>query len=192
MDIKENVNYVKEELSGDEKVLEKVLKLETFFKKHKINLISIAGALVLFFAGQGIVGAMHDAEIESANKAFLTLQTNPGDQGALDTLKEDNPALYELYSYQQAMNKQDVETLNRLSKSENKVVADASRYALGALQKRGSDSKLYRDMVLLEEAYLAIEEGKSVEAKTKLELIDERSPVSQIARLLNHATIKVK
>ena len=192
MDIKENVNYVKQELSGDEKVLESALKLETFFKKHKLKFIAVAAALVLFFGGKAVVDVLHQSKLEEANKAFLTLQTTPEDKAALETLKSDNPALFELYSYAQAVKKQDVETLNTLSKSNDEVVSDVSEYALATIQKRGSDSKLYRELVLLQEAYLAIQEGKAVEARTKLELIDKNSPLAQISSVLNHATLKVK
>jgi hypothetical protein len=47
-------------------------------------------------------------------------------------------------------------------------------------------------MALLEEAYLAIKAGDIKSAKAKLELIDERSPLSMLAQLLKHSTLKAK
>jgi hypothetical protein len=47
-------------------------------------------------------------------------------------------------------------------------------------------------MSLIEDAYIALKAGKREEAKAKLELIDARSPVAQVANLLKHYTIKGK
>jgi hypothetical protein len=190
--IKDNVTYVKKELSGDEKVLESVLKVETLYKKHKIKIWSIVAVLVLFFGGKAVMDAMHEAKLAEANQAFLTLQKAPDDSQALRTLKEKNPALFELFSYAQATKRQDIEALKALAGSSSEIIADVSAYTAATLQKRSSDSKLYKDMVLFEEAYLLIKAGDTKGAKAKLELIDERSPLARLAQLLKHSTIKAK
>ncbi len=190
--IKDNVTYVKKELSGDEKVLESVLKIETLYKKHKIKLLSIVAVLVLFFGGKAVMDAMHEAKLAEANQALLILQKAPEDSQALRTLKEKNPALFELFSYAQATKKQDIKTLKALAGSSSEVISDVSAYSASTLQKRSSDSKLYKDMALFEEAYLLIKAGDTKGAKAKLELIDERSPLARLAQLLKHSTIKAK
>ena len=48
MSIKDDVKYVKTELSGDEKVLESAFKLETLYKKYKFVIWGAAAALVPF------------------------------------------------------------------------------------------------------------------------------------------------
>ena len=189
--IKDDVNYVKKELSGDEKVLASAFKLETLYKKHKLKIWATVTALVLFFAATAVMDAMHEAKLVKANEAFLTLQTNSDDANALKVLKEENPALFELYSYAAAVKKQDIAALESLAKSSNSVIADASRYTAGVLNKKPVDSKLYKEMALLEEAYVAIGTGDIKMAKEKLELIDERSPLGVITSFLKHSTIKV-
>ncbi len=189
--IKDDVNYVKKELSGDEKVLESAFKLETLYKKHKLKIWGIAIAIFLYFAGTTTMNAMHEAKLVKANEAFLTLQTNAEDVNALKVLKEENPALFELYSYATAVKKEDITTLEALSKSTNTVISDASGYTVGVLKKKPVDSKLYKELVLFEEAYLAIGAGDMQSARNKLELIDERSPLGVITRFLKHFTIKV-
>ena len=52
MSIQDDVNYVKKELSGDEKVLESAFKLETLYKKYKFFVWGIVGAVLLFFVAQ--------------------------------------------------------------------------------------------------------------------------------------------
>ena len=188
--IKDDVNYVKKELSGDEKVLESAFKLESLYKKYKFQLWGVAVALLLFFASQGVLDAMHQAKLVKANEAFLTLQNKSDDSNALQALKENNPALLELYQYAQAVKTEDVKVLESLSASSNSVIADASGYTVGVLAKKPVDSKLYKEMALFEEAYIAILAGDIKLAKNKLALIDERSSLSVIAQFLKHSTIK--
>jgi len=188
--IKDDVNYVKKELSGDEKVLESAFKLESLYKKYKFQLWGIVAALILFFGGQAVMTSMHEAKLVKANEAFLTLQSNSDDADALKVLKENNPGLLELYTYAQAVKKEDIKALESLAASNNNVIADASAYTAGVLNKKPVDSKLYKEMALFEEAYLAIVAGDIKTAQNKLELIDEDSPLSVIREFLNHSTIK--
>jgi hypothetical protein len=188
--IKDDVNYVKKELSGDEKVLESAFKLETLYKKHKFKIWGVAVALVIFFGGKAMQESMHEAQLATANEAFLTLQKKPTDTVAFKALEENNPALLELFFYSQAVKNQDAKTLKTLSSSKNAVIADASKYTAGVLAKKPVDSTLYKDMALFEEAYLAIDAGDKKTAKAKLELIDERSPLAVITGFLKHSIIK--
>jgi hypothetical protein len=188
--IQDDVNYVKKELSGDEKVLESAFKLESLYKKYKFQLWGVIAVLILFFGGQAVISALHEAKLVKANEAFLTLQSNSDDANALKVLQENNPALLELYNYAQAVKKKDIKALESLSSSTNSVIADASGYTAGVLNKKPVDSKLYKEMALFEEAYLAILAGDVKTAQNKLELIDERSSFSVIKEFLKHSTIK--
>ena len=188
--IKDDVNYVKKELSGDEKVLESAFKIETLYKKHKFKIWGIVIAIILFFAGSAIQKSMHEAKLMKANQAFVTLQKNPDDSTALATLKENNQALYELYSYALAVKKEDIHALEELTNSKNSVISDVSAYTAGVLKRNPVNSVLYKEMSLFEEAYLAIQKGDKKTANEKLELIDERSALSVIAGFLKHSLIK--
>ncbi len=190
MGIKDDVNYVKRELSGDEKVLESAFKLESLYKKYKFHLWGAIVVLILFFGGRAVMSALHEAKLEKANEAFLTLQQNSEDADALKVLQENNPALSELYTYAQAAKKGDIQALESLSTSTNSVIADASGYTASVLNNKPVDSKLYKEMSLFEEAYLAILAGDVKTAQNKLELIDDRSSLSVIREFLQHSTIK--
>jgi hypothetical protein len=190
--IKDDVNYVKKELSGDEKILESAFKIEELYKKYKFVIWGVVVALILVFAGKTAMDAMHEAKLAEANQAFLTLQTKADDAQALQILKEKNPALFELFSYAQAVKKKDVKALNTLAGSSNAVISDSSKYVAATLENKSSDSKLYKELALLEEAYLAIKAGDLKSARSKLELIDERSSFSMLAQLLKHSTLKEK
>jgi hypothetical protein len=185
-----NIADVKQELSSDEKVLESAFKLETLYKKYKVVIWGIIGVLILFFVGKNVMTAMEESRLVAANSAFLTLQQNPEDTAALNTLKEKNPALFELYSYAQAAKKGDKSALTTLAQSSNTVISDASKYNLAVMENKTTDSVLYKEMSLLEEAYLAIENGEIKKAQETLGMIDPRSPVATLAQLLKHSTIK--
>jgi hypothetical protein len=190
--IQDDVKYVKRELSGDEKVLESAFKIEELYKKYKVVIWIVAAAIILFFVGSAVMDAMKQAKLEEANNAFLTLQTKADDAKALETLKKKNPALFELYTFSQAAKNSDAKVLNALTSSKNSIIADSSKYTASAIEKKPVDSKLYNEMALLEEAYISIKSGDVKKAKSKLELIGERSPLSMLARLLEHSTIKAK
>ena len=180
---------VKKELSSDEKILESAFKIETIYKKYKLMIWGIVIVLLLFFAGTKIMEAMKQAKLEEANRVFLTLQHKADDTSALAILKEKNPALYELFTYSQATKNKNIKVLNVLTSSSNEVVSDVSKYTAAAIEKNPVYSKLYKEMALLEEAYLALKSGDIKNAKSKLALIDDRSSLSTLAQLLKHATL---
>jgi hypothetical protein len=190
--IQDDVKYVKRELSGDEKVLESAFKIEELYKKYKLFIWAVVAAIFLFFVGSAAMDAMKQSKLEDANNAFLTLQTKPDDSEALNTLKSKNPALFELYTFSKAAKERGVKALNTLVSSKNTIISDSAKYTVAAIEKKPVDSKLYKEMSLLEEAYISIKAGDIQNAKAKLELIDGRSPVSMLARLLEHSSIKAK
>ena len=187
-----NIADVKRELSGDEKVLESAFKLETLYRKYKLIIWTVIIGLILFFVGKTVMQSMHEAKLEEANQAFLTLQSKADDAEALKVLEEKNPTLFELFSFSQANQKKDVKVLSNFKNSSNKVIADASAYAIATLEKKTSDSKLYKEIAVMEDAYLAIKSGDLKSAKAKLSLIGAGSTLFHSASLLAHATLKAK
>ena len=187
-----NIEDVKKELSGDEKVLESAFKLETYYKKYKLVIWGFATVLVVFFVGSNIMNALEQSKLEEANQAFLSLKNNPKDKKALDTLKAKNPALFELYSYAEAVKSKNIQALKSLNSSKNSVIADASTYSASVLEKKPQSSKLYHDFALFEKAYVAILAKDNKTAKEKLALIDERSSLAMMTKLLQHSMIKAQ
>jgi len=190
--IQDDVNYVKSELSGDEKILESAFKLETLYKKYKFLIWGSAAAVLLFFIGSTVTESMHEARLADANEAFLIVQKNPNDTAARETLQSKNPALFELFTFSEAVKQKDMVALKKLRSSQNEIVADASGYVVANIDKKRVESKLYKEMAILEDAYLSLKAGESAKAKEALELIDARSSVAPLATLLKHATLKVQ
>lgn len=192
MSMKDGVAFVKKELSGDEQVLESALKLETFYKKYKVMIWGALVAMTLFFVGKSIMDMMETKRLAEANQALLVLQSNPKEKEALQMLQEKNPALFELFSYKEAINSSDTKRLQALSKSVNEIISDMSRYGLHTLENKASSSKLYEEMALINKAYLALESGEIKKVQDTLTLIPEESALAPVGSLLRHATVKGK
>jgi hypothetical protein len=190
--IKDELQHVKDELTGDEKILESAFKLERMYKKNKTLIWSIALLIVVGFGGRTAWNAYQQSRLNTANDAFLTLQNNPKDNGALETLKTNNPKLYALYELSQALKNASIEQLGSLASSNDALIADIARYHAGALEGKPVDSIYYHDLTVIEESWADLKAGKKAEARSKLSLIGENSPVAKIAQLLKHYTIELK
>ncbi len=190
MSIKDEVAYVKRELSNDEMVLESALKLETLYNKHKLKIWAALALIVLIFAAKAIFGAWEASKLQSANEAFLILQKDPKNSEALERLSSKNPALFSLYQYAEALKDPKSADLGKLAGDKNPLIADLTKYTQAVLASKGSSSIYYKDMSLIEDAYLLLQEGKKQEALTKLQSIDAQSQVAPIANLFKHYTIK--
>ncbi len=190
MSLKDEVRYVKEELSSDEKLLESAFRLERVYKKHKVKIWALGIILVLAFGGKALYGAWQDHRLAQANEALLRLEKNPADTKALEELKSDNPKLYALYRYAQAVKKREVSPLKTLAASKDPMLSDLARYHEAVLRDKAGNSRYYHDLSLVEKAYLALKAGKKDEARQQLALVSEASPVAGIARLLRHYTLQ--
>jgi len=190
--ISETIDEVKKELTSDEQMLASAFKLERFYKKHKFKLFTVVGLAIAYFGGTAVMEAIAQSKRESANSALLTLQKDENNSKALEELKSNNPALFELFTYQKAVKNADTAQLKSLSSSKNPLIADIATYHLAVIKGQEAESKFYDDIAKIYNASLKIKAGKISEAKDELELIGEDSPVYSISKLIKHYTIKGK
>ncbi len=190
MSLKDELHYVKEELSSDEKLLESAFRLEKFYKKHRVKIFALLALVVVAFGAKLGYGAWKEHSLQLANAALLKLEKNPADQAALAELKANNPKLYMLYRYSTAVDSAKPQELKEPAASKDARLQDLARYHEAVLAMRAGDSRYYPDLSKVEKAYLALKAGKKAEARRELELIAENSPVASIARLLRHAALK--
>ena len=190
MSIQDNINEAKKEFESDEKMLASAFKLEKFYKKYKFLILGTVGAIVLFFGAKAVTGVIEESRLASANEAYVTLLENPKDSTALAQLKEKNPALFELFEYKNAMDNNNTEVLEKLSSSKNALVSDIAGYHLSVMKGTESNSKLYAEVALLNNAHLLIKEGKVSEASDELSSIEESSPLYNISKIMKHYVIK--
>jgi hypothetical protein len=190
LSIQDTLNEAKKELSSDEQILVSAFKLEKLYKKHKIKLFSIIAIVALYFGGTAIMNSIQHQKLVVANSAYLTLLKDANNTQALADLQSNNPKLFELYTYQKAMNNLDTTALKELASSKNEIIADLSAYDLAIIEGKPAKSEYLEDVALVNNAYLLIKEGKMKEAKEQLDMINEESPVFNIAKIIKHYTIK--
>ncbi len=192
LSISETIGEVKKELTSDEQMLVSAFKLEKLYKKHKFKIFTVVGLAVAYFGGTAVMESIEQSKRESANTALLALQKDENNSKALEELKTNNPALFELFTYQEALKNKDTTQLKNLSASKNPIIADIANYHLLVIEGKEADSTLYNDVAKVYNASLYIKAGKISEAKDELELIGEESPVYSFSKIIKHYTIKGK
>ena len=188
MSTKENVDYIKEELSSQEKFLENFVKGERFYKKYKILIFAFIAIAIIGSIGTVIKGSIDESNKVKANLAFNKILQNSNDSEALLELKNTNEKLYEvalflqakkdaksaeitlpllkeLSQYQEALSNKNIEKLNNLSMQ---------------------NDFLLKEFAIFNKALLLANEGKYDDAKTALKLIPQTSKAFELANLLNH------
>ncbi|NPA29183.1 MAG: tetratricopeptide repeat protein [Epsilonproteobacteria bacterium] len=194
MGIKEQVEFAKEELTQDEKLLAGLIKVERFYKRNRIPLLGVAAALTVGTLFYGVTGYIEQQRLERANAAFLKLEQNPADQAALKTLKSENPKLAALFLLDHAVKAGDVKQLEGLVSDKDETVADLAAYHVAALKRESEKLKAYRmrseallkDFALFDEGYLLMRQGKVAEGRKRLAAIEKNSPLARAAAMLAH------
>ena len=188
MSIKENVDYVKTELSSEEKFLENFVKGERFFKKYKTLIfafvIIVIVGIIVFFIKENLA----QSNKLRANIAFNQVLENSNNAQALATLKDKNPQLYDIALYLQAKKEAkvaqiSVPLLKELSKYQtalaNKNISELDNLSM-------QNDFLLKEFAIFNKALFLTNEGKFNEAKTTLALIPQTSKAFELAKLLNH------
>ena len=188
MSIKENVDYVKTELSSEEKFLENFVKGERFFKKYKTLIFAFVIIIIVGIIGFFIKENLAQSNKLKANIAFNQVLENSNNAQALATLKDKNPQLYDIALYLQAKKEAkvaqiSVPLLKELSKYQtalaNKNISELDNLSM-------QNDFLLKEFAIFNKALLLTNEGKFNEAKTTLALIPQTSKAFELAKLLNH------
>lgn len=194
MSLKENMDALKEELNSEEKFLESAIKTERFIKRYQKPLMAGVVSLLLVAGGAIAYQAYTNAKIESSNIAFNALLLNPEDSAAEQTLKNDNPELYDVWKLSRGIAQNDPAILDSLKSSKAYGVSDIATYESAVIKEDMASLEsytkiqgaLYKDMALLELAVHAIEKGDVALAHQKIALIPEDSPIYQVGQALSH------
>jgi hypothetical protein len=191
---KENLEYIKEELSSEEKFLESLIKVEKFYKKYKKPLKYLAIGLLVATIGYVGWDLKKEHDLKVSNEAYLRLLKNYEDKEAINILKEKNPKLYELFLYKLALDKRDIELLQKLANSKDPIIKDLSTYHIGVLKSDRKKLQEYgvqkdailRDFALMNSSYLEYEKANIDVAKKILNSIDKNSLAYTYSLLLRH------
>jgi len=198
LSLKQDIEMVKEELNSEEKFFEKAVVTERFVKKYKNVMIGSVVAVVLLVTADIAYSINNQNTIDSANATLAELYTDPANKAALSKLETLSPALYDVWSYSQAVANKDVAALEKLKSSKAELVGDLAAYDLAQSSKSSADLEayaskqdaIYRDLAQVQNAVLLINSGKIDEAHQKLSMISVNSPLAQVSRSLMHYGVK--
>lgn len=187
MSIKENVDYVKTELSSEEKFLENFVRSERFFKKYKTLIFAFIVIIIV-----GSIGIIIKKNIDNANKfeanVALNNYFNNGDKNALEILKNNNQKLYEIALFLDAKKE------NKSAQIDIPMLKELLEFQLAThsnnIEKLDNLSLqndfLIKEFAIFNKALILVNEGKYEEAKTSLNKIPQTSKAYELANLLNH------
>lgn len=187
MSIKENVDYVKTELTSEEKFLENFVKSERLFKKYKTLIFAFIVIIIV-----GSIGIIIKKNIDNANKfeanVALNNYFNNGDKNALEILKNNNQKLYEIALFLDAKKE------NKSAQIDIPMLKELLEFQLAThsnnIEKLDNLSLqndfLIKEFAIFNKALILVNEGKYEEAKTSLNKIPQTSKAYELANLLNH------
>lgn len=189
MSVKNNLDYIKNEFSNDEKMLENAFRLEILYKRYKRVIWGLAAVLVALFAGGAILSFYKEKNAQKFSAIYDAALENSNDENLKKLAENEN--LYDLYSLRQALNNGNVSELERLSKSKNELVAMIANYHFGSFEREAASLAAANlsdlgDLANLQIAYEALKNDKPDAAKEALSKIAKDSQFAQFATLLSH------
>jgi len=184
MSLKEDVNYIKKEISAEESYMESVFKIEKLFKKYKNAIIGIVAIVIFSTVGFYVSAYFTEQNKIQANTAFNTLLKNPNNKEAMAILQVKNPKLYQILQYRLDDTKEiDVEFFKDLA-IYTKAIQSQSVKGLNSVTQ--SQEFILKDFALFNKALIQTQESKFTEAKETLKLIQLKSEVAPMAKMLEH------
>ena len=198
MSLKNDINMVREELNSEEKFFEKAVVTEKFIKKYKNVMIGAVAVIVIGVGANIAYEANKNATLIEANEVLLRLSTNPTNSADMQKLQSLSPALYDVWSYSQALSNKDIEALKKLQNSKTILVSDLASYELAQISNdvqtlenyTSKQGAIYKDLAQVQAAILLLNEGKIELAHQKLSTINQASSLFKVATALQHYGVK--
>ncbi len=184
MSLKEEIDYIKKEISTEESIMESFFKLEKFYKKYKATLFGTVSIVVIAVVGYYASGYIAQQNRIEVNEAFNKVLIDPNDKASLSVLKEKNQKLYEIAQYSQGKNDNvNSEFLKELSLYSKAIEENSIDKISQVTQKQ---TFLLKDFALFNKAVLEAKSGKYTDAKESLKLIPKTSNIAQLTQMLEH------
>ncbi|RAX58941.1 hypothetical protein CCZ01_01755 [Helicobacter monodelphidis] len=196
MSLKENINYIKEEISTEEKFLEGLIRAESWYKRYKNIFILIIVVAVCSFLGYRLMSwYQEEKRFDSFMLYSEALKEQQGGKKWL-ALQETGSTLYDFLLLSTALKTHNQEDLKQLSNSKDGFIAAFSAYEESSLKgdisgfdvllKRENLEPSFKYAAMLQKAYLLLEENRIQEAHQILLQIPQTSGVYSIAQALKH------
>jgi predicted negative regulator of RcsB-dependent stress response len=182
--LKDNINYVKQEISTQESFMESFFKIEKFYKKYKSALIVAVSISIIGTIGYYVSNYISLQNKIEANKIFTQLLENPNNEEQLAILKEKNKKLYNIALFMQDSSAtNEVEFLKELSLYSQAIKEQNSQKINTVTQ---SQDFLLKDFALFNNALILVQKQQYKEAKEIIKQIPENSNLRVLVEMLEH------
>lgn len=193
MGIKNNLNYIKDEFSSDEKLIQNAFRLELLYKRYKYYIWAILGVIIFLGVGFFIKDIIVENNANKSSAIFSKLAENPSDTNLKNELKNTNEKLYRLFLLQEALNAGNLADLKELG-AKNDLIGYIANYHYGSFERDTGvlnkiDKYALGDLARVETAYILMMDNKISEAKNILQKISQDSQLTPIAQSLLHFSI---
>jgi len=186
--MKENIDFVKEELNSEEKFLENFVKVERFYKKNKALVIGVAAIVVIAIGGISVKSYTAASNKKESNIAFNKFLQDNNDKVSLDKLQEINQQLFEVATYIKAKKENKDVKINVTYLKDlleySKAVEAENIDKLSSLSMQ--NNFLLKEFAIFNKALILAKDAKYLDAKETLKLIPQKSKVNDLVVLLNH------
>jgi hypothetical protein len=186
MSLKENVAYIKDEISNEEKFFESFFKLEKFYKKYKYIIIIVFVGTFGYFIISNIMKYVNEQNTIKANNAYNKVLKNPNDTNSLAILKETNAKLLEIANFINTKDKTkaiDVIYLKQIAMY-NKAIKNNDIKMLNKLII--NQQFVLRDYAIFTKALIQVEQKNYKKAKNTLKSISNDSGIEALSDMLKH------
>ena len=184
MSLKENINYIKEEVSAQESLMENTFKLEQFYKKYKVMILGAASLVIIAFIGISVSNYSIEQNKIKDNEMFNLVLEDQKNTEALKYLESNNKKLYNIAIYMGDKSKDiNLEFLTELS-TYSKAIEKNSIDDISAISQK--QNFLLKDFALFNKALIQTQNGKYQDAKESLMLISGKSTVATLSNILSH------
>ena len=184
MSLKDNIDYVKKEISTEESFMESFFKIEKLYKKYKSTLIIILSVAIVGTIGYYISNYINLQNKIAANTAFNQLLANPNDKEASAVLQEKNPKLYEITLFMKNTSaSNEVEFLKELSLYSQAIKEEDVAKLTSVTQNQNF---LLKDFALFNKALILVQKQQYKEAKETVKQIPESSNLNVLVQMLEH------
>ena len=184
MSLKDEVDYIKKEISTEESFIENFFKVEKFYKKYKKVIFGTVSVIIVAVLGISVSSYMAEQTKIEANKAFNKVLENPNDANALSILKTSNKKLYDIALYMQDNKKStNTEFLKELAVYSAAIEKNSSDNISAAFQNQ---KFILKDFAIFNKALIQAKNGQYQDAKESLKLIPISSEVNSLVKMLEH------
>lgn len=184
MSLKENIDYMKTELTAQEQFLENFVKAEKIFKKYKTLIFGALLAIVVLIIAMIGYDYMDEQKKVKANVALNEFLADTNNQQALDTLKANNKNLYEIAMHIKDENHiPDIAIFKEIAMFQN-AVKNGDTKTIDSLLS--NNNFLFKDYALVIKALQAIKADDMKSAEQAVKMLPKDSVSSDLANLLEH------